>query len=152
MTRLRQTPSLFQKINLKSLRNFHSVRVPANSRASTRRSIKHDHAATAALDMIRKQATDGIKAAEVLACFSCSRRLAEKRFKAAAGCSVTEEIHAVQIEHAKDLALNPLTKLTAIPEMCGHPSAPYFQRLFKKKVGCSMEEYRTLSGKHPSRS
>lgn len=118
------------------------------SRASTRRSIKHDHAVTAALDMIRKRATAGIKAAEVLACFSCSRRLAEKRFKEAAGCSVTEEIHAVQIEHAKEFALNPLTKLTAIPEMCGHPSAPYFQRLFKKKVGCSMEEYRTLSRKH----
>ena len=124
---------------------FKAVRIV--SRASTRRSKKHDHAATEALDMIRERAISGITAAEALSCFSCSRRLAEKRFRAAAGRSVMDEIHAVQIERAKELAVNPLTKLTAIPQMCGHRSSPYFQRLFKRLVGCTMNEYREQTRK-----
>ena len=124
---------------------FRQVRVV--SRASTRRSSKHDHAATEALDMIRERATSGLTAAEALECFSCSRRLAEKRFRATAGRSVMDEIHAVQIERAKELAANPSIKLTAIPQMCGHHSSPYFLRLFKRMVGCSMNEYRTESRK-----
>ena len=124
---------------------FKEVRIV--SRATTRRSKKHDHAATEALDLIRERAISGITAAEALGCFSCSRRLAEKRFRAAAGRSVMEEIHAVQIERAKELAVNPLTKLTAIPQMCGHRSSPYFQRLFKRLVGCTMNEYRAQTRK-----
>lgn len=124
---------------------FKEVRIV--SRASTRRSKKHDHAATEALDLIRERAISGITAAEALGCFSCSRRLAEKRFRAAAGRSVMDEIHAVQIERAKELAVNPLTKLTAIPQMCGHRSSPYFQRLFKRLVGCTMNEYRERTRK-----
>ena len=119
---------------------FMNVRIV--SRASTRRSEKHDHAATEALDMIRERALSGITAEEALSCFSCSRRLAERRFRMVAGRSVMDEIHAIQIERAKELAVNPLTKLTAIPQMCGHRSSPYFQRLFKRLVGCSMNEYR----------
>lgn len=129
---------------------FKEVRIV--SRASTRRSRKHDHATTDALDTIRARAISGLTAAEALACFSCSRRLAEKRFKAAVGQSVMDEIHAVQIERAKELAVNPLTKLTVIPQMCGHRSSPYFQRLFKRLVGCTMSEYRARSRKATEQS
>lgn len=117
------------------------------TRASTKRSIKHDHAATMALDMIRERAASGITAGEALSCFSCSRRLAERRFKDIAGRSAIDEIHAVQIEKAKELAINPFIKLTAIPQMCGHTSAPYFQRLFKRETGCTMKEYRKRSSR-----
>ena len=113
------------------------------SRASTRRSKKHDRAATIALDLIRERALSGITAAEALECFSCSRRLAERRFRDVAGRSAMDEIHAIQIERAKELAANPFVKLTAIPQMCGHPSLPYFLRMFKRTVGCTMKEYRS---------
>jgi len=63
-----------------------------------------------------------------------------------------DEIHAVQIERAKELAANPLTKLTVIPQMCGHRSSPYFQRLFKRLVGCTMSEYRARSRKATEQS
>ena len=122
---------------------FRNVRIV--SRASTRRSPQHDHAATESLDLIRERALSGITAEEALGCFKCSRRLAEKRFRAVAGRSAMEEIHAIQIERAKELASNPLIKLTAIPQMCGHRSSPYFQRLFKRLVGCTMNEHRTQS-------
>lgn len=112
------------------------------SRASTRRTQKHDHAVTEALDLIHERALYGITAAEALGCFTCSRRLAERRFRSTVGHSAIEEIHSVQIEHAKGLASNPAIKLTLIPHMCGHQSAPYFQRLFKRLVGCTMKEYR----------
>lgn len=122
---------------------FRNVRIV--SRASTRRSPKHDRAATESLDMIRERALSGITAKEALGCFKCSRRLAEKRFRAVAGRSVMEEVHAIQIERAKELASNPLIKLTTIPQMCGHRSSPYFQRLFKRFVGYTMNEYRAQS-------
>lgn len=115
------------------------------SRASTRRSAKFYHAATEALDMIRERATSGLTAAEALECFGCSRRLAEKRFRETAGRSVVDEIHAVQLERAKELAANPAIKLSAIPQMCGHHSSPFFLRLFKRTVGCTMNEYRMRS-------
>ena len=125
--------------------SFRNIRIV--SRASTRRSEKHDHAATMALDMIRERALSGITAAEALGCFSCSRRLAERRFRAVAGRSAMDEIHAIQIERAKELAAKPFIKLTAIPQMCGHRSSPYFQRLFKRLVGCTMNEYRERTRK-----
>lgn len=112
------------------------------TRGSTRRSVKHDKAASEALDLIRANAIFGLTASEVLKCFNCSRRLAEQRFKSLAGRSIMDEIHSIQIEQAKKLIANPMTKLTAIPQLCGHRSTPFFLRLFKKQTGLSMSEFR----------
>ena len=111
-------------------------------RNSTRRTSRQDKSVTSALDLIRARVSEGLSAAEVFNCFSCSRRQAEQRFRAVTGRSVMEEIHAVQIERAKQLIENPNQKLTVIPHLCGHSSTQFFQRLFKRSVGLTMSDYR----------
>lgn len=116
--------------------------VQMTTRSSSRRTDRHDRQVSLALDLIREQATAGLSSRDVLENFSCSRRLAEQRFKAIAGRTILDEIHAVQVEHAKKLIAHPFQKLSSIPQLCGHPTAPSFQKLFKRTVGVTMSEYR----------
>ena len=116
--------------------------VQMTTRSSSRRTDRHDRQVSLALDLIREQATAGLSSRDVLENFSCSRRLAEQRFKAIAGRTILDEIHAVQVEHAKKLIAHPFQKLSTIPQLCGHPTAPSFQKLFKRIVGVTMSEFR----------
>ena len=113
------------------------------SRSSSRRNIKHDPTVVKALDLIRERAFSGLKSEEVLSLFSCSRRLAEMRFRAIAGRSILEEIHHVQVERAKSLIANPRQKLTLVPALCGHASTAFFQKLFLAETGLTMSAYRS---------
>ena len=112
------------------------------TRSSTRKNSRKDMSVTVALDYIQTHATDGISAAEVLKLFTCSRCLAERRFKSVTGHSILDEIHNVQIEIAKKLVVKPFQKLDSIPQLCGHASSSFFQRLFKRKTGFTMSEWR----------
>jgi LacI family transcriptional regulator len=113
------------------------------TRSSTRRSSQKDRSVTIALDYIRAHAADGISAAQVIGLFTCSRCLAERRFKSVTGHSILDEIHDVQIETAKKLIVKPFQKLDAVPQLCGHSSTAFFQRLFKRKTGLTMSEWRS---------
>jgi len=112
------------------------------TRSSTRKNNRNDKTVTDAIDYIRAHAADGISAARVLKLFSCSRCLAERRFKAVTGHSILDEIHSVQIETAKKLIAKPFQKLDAIPQLCGHASTAFFQHLFKRETGMTMSEWR----------
>ena len=114
-------------------------------RSSTRLSERQDQTVIRALDHIRKHATEGLAAAQVLALFDCSRCLAERRFRTVTGHSILDEIHAVQIEAAKKLIVKPFQKLDSIPQFCGHTSVAFFQRLFKRETGLTMSEWRERS-------
>ena len=116
--------------------------VQMTTRSSSRRTNRQDRQVSLALDLIRERATSGLSSCDVLEKFSCSRRLAEQRFKAIAGRTILDEIHAVQVEHAKRLIAHPFQKLSTVPQLCGHPTAPSFQKLFKRIVGVTMSEYR----------
>lgn len=104
-------------------------------------SARLDRSVVAALDLIRARATNGLAPREVAALFGCSRRMAEIRFRTATGHSILDEIHAVQIEHAKELLATPQVKLSVIPQMCGYESNPFFLRLFRRATGLSMREW-----------
>ena len=112
------------------------------TRSSTRRNNRNDKTIIAALDYIRDHAAKGISAAEVLKLFACSRCLAERRFRSVTGHSILDEIHGVQIEAAKKLIVKPFQKLDTIPQLCGHASTAFFQRLFKRETGLTMSEWR----------
>lgn len=112
------------------------------TRSSTRRISKKDKAVTVALDYIQAHATEGISAAHIIKLFPCSRCLAERKFRSVTGHSILDEIHNVQIEMAKKLIIKPFQKLDSIPQLCGHSSTAFFQRLFKRKTGLTMSEWR----------
>jgi LacI family transcriptional regulator len=117
-------------------------------RASTRRAARQDAHVVAALDLIRLRATSGIKPQEVVNEFPCSRRMAEIRFRAVTGHSILDEIHAVQIEHAKRLLENRNLKLTLIPALCGYDSNPFFMKLFHRKTGFTLNGWRQTLNEH----
>ena len=115
-------------------------------RSSTRRAARPDRGVIAALDLIRSRATEGLSPSEVASLFHCSRRMAEIRFRATTGHSILDEIHAVQIEHAKNLIANPYVKLTVIPQMCGYGSNAFFMGLFRRITGLTMRQWRRTCG------
>lgn len=110
-------------------------------RSSTRRSVRQDKDVISALDLIRSRATSKLTTRTVTDIFGCSRRMAEIRFRMATGHSILDEIHSVQIEHAKQLLANPRIKLTLIPSMCGYDSNPFFMNLFRRITGLTMREW-----------
>ena len=110
-------------------------------RSSTRRSAKKDGKVVAALDLIRERATMGLRVSEVAKLFNCSRRAAEMRFKATTGHSFLDEIHAIQIERAKQLLAGRRTKISIIPSLCGHRTNPFFMKLFRHATGLTMREW-----------
>ena len=111
-------------------------------RQSTRRLAQPNAKILAALEFIRREATHGIKAADVVAFLGLSERLAETRFKAATGHRITEEITEVRLAHALERLRDPQQALGPIANLCGWDSDIYLKRLFKARYGLTMSQWR----------
>ena len=92
-------------------------------RSSTNRSKRTDREVLAALDLIRREACNGLKARDAAACFPCTRRMAEMRFRAATGKSMLEAIHEIRHAKAEELLSDPTRDPNAIANLCGYSSA-----------------------------
>ncbi len=111
-------------------------------RASTRLFKRQDNAAKLAVETIRRRACSGLRPGEVFALFNCSRRLAEMRFKAATGHTVTDEIQNVRLEEVRRLLARPDVPISVIASRCGWPNESYLRRLFRRVEGRSLSEER----------
>ena len=111
-------------------------------RESTRRLEHVDRKVSEMLELIRKEACNGLAAAKALEGFGCSRRMAEIRFRAATGRSVLEEIKAVRLARAKELLVGPPAELSAIANFCGYDSASAFIHFFKAETGLTPVRWR----------
>ena len=105
------------------------------SRLSTRHLAVVGKCIADALDLIRREACSGLKAADVVKAMGVTERLAETRFKSAVGHRITEEIANVRLEHALELLRDPKQGITPIANLCGWDSDAYLKRLFKKRFG-----------------
>ena len=74
-----------------------------------------------------------------------TERLAETRFKRAAGHRITEEISAVRLERALELLRDPNQDIGPIANMCGWESDAYLKRLSRKKFGMTMSKWRAAN-------
>ena len=92
-------------------------------RSSTNRSKRVDREVLAALDLIRREACNGLKARDVFSSFTCTRRMAEIRFRAATGKSPLEAIQEVRRAKAEELLKDPTRDRNAIANLCGYSSA-----------------------------
>jgi LacI family transcriptional regulator len=111
-------------------------------RQSTRRFKHHDADVENAVERIRKEACNGITASEVLADFSCSRRLAEMRFKSTSGKTVLETILDARFERLFELLENRATPVGALADLCGFPSALVMRRQFRARTGTTPTAWR----------
>lgn len=116
-------------------------------RASTRICRRYDPEATAAMELIRRRACEGISSAEVVAAFKCSRRMAEIRFRQIAGRSMLDEIHAVRLDKAKELLKNSSLDVSAIANFCGFKASNALWKFFHQETGLSPTEWREQHGR-----
>lgn len=112
------------------------------ARRSSRRLHVIDADASAAVELIRKESCNGLTAAQAAACFSCSRRMAEIRFRKATGHSFLESIHSCRLQKAFELLSDPKMRIDAIANFCGYHSAIAFTIFFKGETGISPSAFR----------
>lgn len=112
-------------------------------RDSTRILSAPDKAVAAALDLIRREACNGLGSSRVAAMFPCSRRQADNRFRRATGRSILEEIHAVQLERAKQLLRDTSVQMKAISDFCGFTNPNSLRKFFLKETGMTMSAWRS---------
>ena len=91
---------------------------------------------------VRREARNGLQAARVARIFPCSRRQADNRFRHATGRSILEEIHAVQLEHAKQLLRDTSVQLKSISDFCGFTNPNSLRKFFLKATGKTMTAWR----------
>ena len=118
---------------------FGSVRLVR--RQSTRSFMICDQRIARAVERIRRDATTGISAADILAEIPFSRRLAEKRFRAATGKTILEEIQDVRFEKICELLATDIP-IGHIASRCGMQSDSFLKRFFKARTGLTLREWR----------
>ena len=91
-------------------------------RASTMRFERSDAEVMSALDLIRQQACSGLTAEQVTRGFSCSRRMAELRFRRLTGKTILQSIIDVRLELAHELLKDRSLSRTYIANRCGYSS------------------------------
>jgi LacI family transcriptional regulator len=116
-------------------------------RQSTRRFKRHDAEVEAAVEHIRREACNGLKAHDVLSDFTCSRRMAELRFKDIVGRSMFESILDVRMERCLELLANQSIPIGAIADLCGFPSALVMRRQFRARTGTTPTAWREKSSR-----
>ena len=111
-------------------------------RKSTRGGGRREQQIQTAVEMIRREACDGLSARDLAARFPGSRRLFELRFREAMGHSVLDEILYVRMERAFTLLARTDTAIGAVPALCGFRCNRTLDALFRSRTGLSMRDWR----------
>ena len=110
-------------------------------RESTRGHGRREPLILAAVEIIRREACDGLTVAELAARLPGSRRLLDLRFREAMGHSVHEEIQQVRLERVFDLLRRPGTPIGAIADLSGF-ALHQLDKVFRTRFGCSLRDWR----------
>lgn len=114
----------------------------AERRESTQGRGRREPYVMRAVDIIRREACDGLTAAKLASVLPGSRNLFERRFREAMGHSVLEEILHVRFERVFELLSRQEVPIGAISDFCGFPSSNEFHRLFLSRFGMSPGRWR----------
>ena len=115
-------------------------------RLSTRALAQPSPSVRAALEVIRRRAAEGLTATDVLPMLGGSRRMAERRFRAATGHGILQEIQEVRFERLLSLLADPSVPLASLPGRAGFTSENNLQRQFKARFGTTLSAYRRAGG------
>ena len=110
-------------------------------RESTRGYGRREPHILEAVEIIRREACDGLTVANLAARLPGSRRLLDLRFREAMGHSVHEEIQQVRLERVFDLLRRPGTPIGAIANLSGF-ALHQLDKVFRTRFGCSMRVWR----------
>jgi LacI family transcriptional regulator len=123
----------------------HVVSVPSRSvklRRSTDLHAVDDPHVAKALRIIEQEACSGLRVVDLIAQVPVARRLLERRFKAALGRTLLQEIWRVQCRQAAELMESTKLPMLDIAERCGYEHPEHFSAVFKKVMGLPPGAYR----------
>lgn len=78
--------------------------------------------------------------------FNMSSRQLNRVFKQETNQTVTERIHDIRIERAKQYLAEGDDKVIHVAHRVGYEDPAFFSQLFRRKVGCSPGQYRDIQG------
>ena len=113
-----------------------------HARQSTDVLFVGDEVVAKALRFIRSNATTSPYIGDIARVAGIARTTLQKRFRAAIGRTMLEEIQRVRIEFAKDLLRTGDLNLEMISERCGFSSSQRFSVLFRQHTGLPPNRYR----------
>jgi len=99
-----------------------------------------------AREYIAAHACSGIRTSDVIAHCGVSRSLLDMRFRQIAGKSILEDILDVRLSEVKRLLGETDRRIGQIGHDCGFNDPDNLTRLFRKRFGMSMREYRNRQG------
>jgi LacI family transcriptional regulator len=112
------------------------------TRASTDSIAVDDPHVSAAMQIIRLHACDGIEVDDVVAKVPVSRSVLQRRFRTVLGRSIHEVIVDTRLKRAKELLAETDLPLSAVAERSGITPQPYLNVVFKSHVGETPLSYR----------
>ena len=115
-------------------------------RESTRGRGRREPNILAAVELIRREACNGLTARDVIARAPGSKSLFNLRFREAMGHSVHDEIEHVRFEKVFTLLTQTDTPIGAIAALCGYRSNIALHKAFRLRTGMSMNEWRRQNG------
>ncbi len=111
-------------------------------RKSTSGSGRHEKFVLEAIEIIRREACEGLTVGDLLKHFPHSRRNFERRFREATGHGIHDEILHVRLEKACTLLAQTDTTIGAIADFCGFRSYWALEDLFHSRFKMGMQEWR----------
>ena len=112
-------------------------------RKSTRGYGRREPRILEAMEMIRREACDGLTVAKLARRFPGTRRLFDMRFREAAGHSALDEILNVRMARAMELLTNTDMPISAIAHFSGFKTEWDFWKRFSKRVGMPPLRFRS---------
>jgi len=128
----------------------HELRIPGATlvpRASTTTLPPAVAVVNAAMDYIRKHATEGISTSDVIEQLHISRSLLDLRFRQLRNESVMDAILGIRLAAVRDRIEKTDRKFLTIGAECGFRNPDYLKRLFRKRFGMSMRTWRATHQK-----
>ena len=111
-------------------------------RESTRGFGRREARILPVVELIRREACNGLTARDAMKDIKGSRRLFEMRFREAMGHSVLDEILSVRLEHVCHLLSQTDTPIGAMASFCGFKSDIALSKLFHRRFGMSLLAWR----------
>jgi LacI family transcriptional regulator len=117
-------------------------------RHSTDACMLDDSLVATALKFIAEQCHKGIRGDDVAQHVHTAERSLRRRFLAATGHTMMEEIARLRLERAKRLLVESDEPVKQVALECSFSNAAYFHRVFVQNEGISPGDYRRQRGKH----
>ncbi len=125
---------------IKLLTELNDIQISGNLSGSDKRGM--DERIYSAKQYISNHLSDEFTADNVAEFVNLSRRHFDRLFKTEVGESFLDYLVHERVTAAKRLLKENDIDINDIPEAVGYQDEKYFQRIFKKQVGCSLREYR----------